>query len=147
MSANSRFAVAVHSLVALAYVGGPMTSGQLAENTVNTNPVVLRRILARLVRAGIVEGQSGKSGGFSLGRDPRSIDLSEVYAAVEDGGVFGVHANAVVPSCPVSRAIRPALREVFRSAESALRESLAGVSLADLVRKVRTAEKKAAGRR
>jgi Rrf2 family protein len=147
MSANSRFAVAVHALVALAYVGGPATSEQLASNTVNTNPVVLRRILARLVKAGILEAQAGKTGGFRLAREPRSIDLASVWSAVEEGGVFGIHENAAVQSCPVSCGIKPLLSEVLDDAESALRQSLSGRKLSELLGRIQGSDRKKAARR
>lgn len=147
MSTNSRFAVAVHALVALAYMGAPATSEQLASNTVNTNAVVLRRILARLVKAGILEAQAGKTGGFRLAREPRSIDLGAVWLAVEDGGVFGIHENAAVPSCPVSCAIKPILTDVFSSAETALQRSLSGTKLSDLLGRVTGPAKKGIRRR
>ncbi|MFA6954653.1 MAG: Rrf2 family transcriptional regulator [Thermoanaerobaculia bacterium] len=147
MSTNSRFAVAVHSLVALAYMGGSATSEQLACNTVNTNPVVLRRILARLVRAGILEAQAGKSGGFRLAREPRSIDLASVWMAVEDGGVFGIHENAAVPSCPVSSGIKPLLSEVLEEAETALQKSLSGRKLSELLGRIQANERSKVRRR
>jgi len=147
MSTNSRFAVAVHTLVALAYIGGPATSEQLAGNTVNTNPVVLRRILARLVKAGILEAQAGKTGGFRLAREPRSIDLASVWLAVEDGGVFGIHENAAMPSCPVSCGIKPLLAEVLEDAETALQKSLSGRKLSDLLGRIQGSEKTRARRR
>src|SRR5438876_1217231 len=50
MSDSSRFAVAVHALTLLASEDRPLTSEHIA-GSVNTNPVVIRRVLAALVAA------------------------------------------------------------------------------------------------
>ena len=140
MAANTRFAVALHALTALAWLGEERTSEELARGTVNTNPVVLRRILARLVKAGILEAQPGNRGGFRLARAPRTIDLAGVYRAVEgEEGLLGIHANPEVKTCPVSCAIRPVLDDLFREAEAALARSLAGKRLSDLVERIPSA--------
>jgi Rrf2 family protein len=137
MAANTRFAVALHALTALAWLGEARTSEELARGTVNTNPVVLRRILTRLVKAGMLEAHPGKKGGFRLARAPRTIDLAAVYRAVEgDEGLLGIHANPEVKSCPVSCAIRPVLDDVFREAEDALTRSLAGRRVSDVVGRI-----------
>jgi Rrf2 family protein len=140
MAGNTRFAVALHALAALAWLGEAQTSEQLARGTVNTNPVVLRRILARLVKAGILEAQPGKQGGFRLARAPRAIDLASVYRAVEgEEDLLAIHANPEVKSCPVSCAIKPVLDDVFREAEAALSRSLAGRRLSDVIDRIPSA--------
>jgi Rrf2 family protein len=136
MAANTRFAVALHLLAALGYAGEARSSEELGAGTVGTHPVVLRRILSRLVKAGLVEAQAGRSGGFRLSRPPAAIDLAAVYRAVEDDGLFAVHENAVVKSCPVSVAIRPVLTGVFDGAESAVKRYLAGKRLSDLLDRI-----------
>jgi Rrf2 family protein len=136
MAGNTRFAMALHALAALAWMGGARTSAELARS-VNTNPVVLRRILARLVKAGVLEAQPGKRGGFRLARSPRAIDLATVYRAVEeDDALLAVHTNPAVKSCAVSCAIKPVLDDVFRDAEAALARSLAGRRLSDVLDRI-----------
>jgi DNA-binding IclR family transcriptional regulator len=54
MSTNSRFAVAVHVLSLMAWSDEePLKSEQVAES-VNTHPVVIRRMLVDLAQAGLV---------------------------------------------------------------------------------------------
>src|SRR5947209_16981319 len=99
MVASSRFAVALHVLVALAHGSeSGATSEQLA-TSVSTNPVVVRRILGALVRAGLVSGQGGRSGGYRLARDPSRIRLSDVHRAVEPQGVLALHENPENKAC------------------------------------------------
>jgi DNA-binding IscR family transcriptional regulator len=50
MSTNSRFAVAVHVMTLMAWSGEePLKSDQVADS-VNTNPVVIRRMLSILLK-------------------------------------------------------------------------------------------------
>jgi DNA-binding IscR family transcriptional regulator len=88
MSTNSRFAVAVHVLSLMAWSGEePLKSEQVAES-VNTNPVVIRRMLLDLAQAGLVVSQTGSMGGSRLATDPAKTTLLDVYQALECGGVF-----------------------------------------------------------
>ena len=66
MSTSSRFSVAVHILTLMARADDePMKSDQMA-GSVNTNPVVFRRILCELARAELITSQTGASGGSSV---------------------------------------------------------------------------------
>lgn len=136
MSSNSRFTVALHVLawMALAARNSPdlVTSEQIARS-VNTNPVVIRRLLGGLREAGIVVAQRGAGAGWRLGRDPESITLAEVYDAVERDSLFGLHHSAPNRACPVGRGIQPALRRVYGSAASAIKAELAAVTIEALL--------------
>ena len=136
MAANSRFAVAVHILAALAYLGGTHTSAELARS-VRTNPVVVRRIMARLARAKLVTAQSGAAGGFTLARNARDITLLDVQRALDEGGLFAVHQNRREPGCPVSCHLKSVLSDVFQTAEDAAGSELAKVRLSNVLDRIR----------
>ena len=110
MPESLRFAVAIHVLVLLAAVEEPATSAFIA-GSVRTNPVVIRRILGRLKRAGLVAGRSGPRGGFRLARPPRRISLAEVYVAVEQGGA-GPRTHRPNPRCPVAKHVTGVIASV-----------------------------------
>src|SRR5262245_49182028 len=137
MAANSRLTIAVHALTWLALAqrrGYPrLTSDQVAAS-VNTNPVILRRSLGDLRRAGLVEVRPGPAAGWSLARAPAQITLMDVYEAVEERPVFGLHHNEPNLECPVGRGIRPALGHVYAGVERAMRDELARTSIADVLR-------------
>jgi Rrf2 family protein len=136
MAVSVRFAVAVHVLVLLALERAGRTSAFIA-GSVNTNPVVVRRILGRLRRAGLVAGRTGAGGGFTLLKAPGRLSLAEVYRAVEGQAVIARHA-APNPACPVGRNIGGVLDRVSRRAERAMLESLAGLTLVSVVSQVKT---------
>ena len=78
----TRFAVALHVLLLLGcgQRRGPATSQAIAES-VNTNPVVVRRITGHLARAGLVRVRRGP-GGAVLTRPPEQITLADVWKAM-----------------------------------------------------------------
>src|SRR5262245_13430968 len=137
MAANSRLTIAVHALawMALAQQRGLdlLTSDQVAAS-VNTNPVIIRRSLGDLCRASLVDVRHGAGAGWSLARAPENITLLDVYEAVEHEPLFGMHRTEPNMECPVGRGIRPALGNVYRGVEQALRCELRRTSIADVLR-------------
>ena len=137
MAANSRMTIAVHALawMALAQRQGRavLTSEQVAAS-VNTNPVIIRRSLGDLGRAGLVHVRHGAGAGWSLARPPEEITLLDVYEAVGPEPPFGMHHTEPNLECPVGKGIRPALSQVYGGIEQAMRHELALVSVADVLR-------------
>ena len=133
MQISSRFSVAVHVLTLLAVTpaGELLTSDRMA-GSVNTNPVVIRRILGQLKKAGLVEVRAA-AGGTYLRRASADITLLDVYRAVEvvEGNLFSMH-DKPNPKCPVGRNIQAALDDTLRRAQAALEQELAGVSVAQV---------------
>ena len=71
---TSEFAVAVHALVFLNHKGDTQSSEAVAEN-VCTNPARVRKVMARLKRAGLVQTKEGLDGGYHFIKDPARVDL------------------------------------------------------------------------
>jgi len=137
MTASSRTTIAIHILTLLAFCGPePLTSGFIA-GSVNTNPVVIRRLLARLREAGLVGSQGGPGGGWQLLRAPGKVTLRDIHLAVEGTPPFALHSADPNPRCPVGRNIQAALEGVYASAQAALEADLARTTLAHLVKTVK----------
>lgn len=136
MSISSRFAVAVHILALLALENRPLTSKYISFS-VNTNPVVIRRILGILGKAGLVETQRGVEGGSILAQAPETINLLEVFQLVEQGELFALHPNEPSHLCPCGRNIQPVLTKVFDRAESAMEAVLAETTIANVVQDIK----------
>jgi Rrf2 family protein len=133
---NSRFAIAVHTLTFLALAGDEPTTSEYIAGSVNTNPVVVRRILSTLRQAGLVTAQPGIGGGSSLARPAAEITLADVYRATEERDLFALHPRSPNPNCACGGNIQPVLRAVFGAAESAVEDVLSGITVAQMVDEV-----------
>lgn len=104
--------------------------------SVNTNPVIIRRLLLALQAADLVETRKGPGLGSRLSRPPAQINLAEVFRAVECDESFAMPRRSPNDACPVGQCIRGALEEVFASARAALERDLARTTLASVLRRV-----------
>jgi DNA-binding IscR family transcriptional regulator len=141
MNTSSRFVVAVHILVAMTLAQALrkldcLTSDFLGAS-VNTNPVVIRRIISRLRKAGLVDSQPGAGGGSMLARDPEHLTLQEVYEAVEAGDLFHLHYSEPNPYCPIGANIQTALKGTLEAAETSMLQSLAQTTVASIAEKLK----------
>ena len=134
---NSRFAVAIHVLALLSIEKSdqPTTSEYLAYSA-STNPVVIRRLLIDLRKAGLVTAQPGAGGGVSLACCPDQVTLLDVYHAVEKAKLFSQGLRRPNPDCICGRNIQPVLAETFSKAEKALELSLSETTLAQFARQI-----------
>jgi len=139
MSANSRFSVAVHVMTALAYNDGESIASPRLATSVGTNPVVIRRLLLRLEKAGLVETRVGKGGGARLARRPGAVTLLDIFRAVEGGSPFALPDKPENKACAVSCAMKKMLSSVLAETDRAISRSLEKVRLSDLVRGIATA--------
>ncbi len=133
---SSRFAVAVHVLTLMASNDEePLKSDQVA-TSVNTNPVVIRRMLCELAQAGLVLSQTGSQGGSRLARNPSEITLLDIYGVVERGDVFSLHKQPPNQQCPVGVNIERVLGEVLEEVNSAVETVLAKITIKDVARRL-----------
>jgi Rrf2 family protein len=139
MPTNTRFAVAVHVLTLLAMNREALTSDYIA-GSVQTNAVVVRRILGALRSAGIVSAVTGPGGGFLLATDARHLTLRQVYEAVEERPAIAIHSDTN-PLCPVGRNIEALLERVSEKAEEAMLTKLAETTIARISSQVDRCEK------
>ena len=132
MTGNSRFAVSVHILAYLTYRRGAAVPSAEIASSVDTNPVVIRRLLAALIKAKLVTAQKGATGGFSLAIAPEKISMRDVYDAVEPEADRGMRSFAPNHKCPVGAKIEAILTATFAKARAAMEVELARTSLADI---------------
>ena len=137
---SSRFAVAVHimTLAQIAcgeHAGELVTSEQMA-GSVNTNPVVIRRIMGSLREAGLVVSQPGPGGGWRLARSPEGITLLDIYRAVEREPRLAFPARPPSDHCPIGSNMQRVLERHFHDAELAMGATLGQVTMADIFTEV-----------
>jgi Rrf2 family protein len=139
---SSRFTVAVHILALLAHEDGRALTSDYIAGSVNTNPVVIRRVLGLLARAGLVASVEGKGGGTTLQRRASKISLAEVFRAVEAADLFALPPNAPNPLCPVGRSVQQVLSGQLELFEAALEKSMSKVSIADVLAGIQTVNRR-----
>lgn len=138
MPANSRFAIAVHILTLMARAEGtPLKSDEVA-CSVNTNPVVIRRILCALSKAGLVVSQTGAAGGSRLSLKPAEITLLEVYRAVDAVGIFALHTQPPNAKCPIGMNIEGALGLILEEVEQGVERVLEKITIEKVLKSVAT---------
>ena len=124
--------MAVHVLSMLAGAKDENHKSEYIAKSVNTNPVVIRRLLSDLNQAKLVISQTGANGGSRLARCPNEINLAEVYRAVNCGEVFSLHAKEPNKDCPVGRHIESVLCCLQKEIDKGIEEKLSRYSLQDI---------------
>lgn len=126
----------LHVLLHMAQQDGPVTSEVLAK-AMNTNPVVIRRIMAGLRDAGYVRSEKGHGGGWTLACDLSRVTLGDIYNALGCPSLLAIGNRTEAPGCLVEQAVNAALNKSFQDAEALLLSSLGNVTLAMLSADVR----------
>jgi Rrf2 family protein len=129
MAANSQFSMAVHVLSMLARSKDENVKSECLASSVNTNAVVIRRLLGQLNQAKLVVSQTGVNGGTRLARCPNEINLSEIYKAVNCGDVFALHAKSPSKDCPVGKNIEAVLCCLQKEIDRGIYEKLSRYTL------------------
>jgi DNA-binding IscR family transcriptional regulator len=131
---SSRFTVAIHILSVLAIQKDVLCTSEFIAGSVNTNPVVIRRIISMLKKAGLISVTSG-TGGSSINKPLKDITLLEIYKAVnvvEEGGLFQFNENPN-PDCPIGKNIQSILELVLLKAQDAMENILSSFTMNDLI--------------
>ena len=131
MKRDSRLSGVLHVLLHMAEQDGPVTSTLLAK-AMQTNPVVIRRIMAGLRDQGYVRSEKGHGGGWSLARDWRAISLNDIYDALGCPSLLAIGNRTEAPGCLVEKVVNAALDPAFHAAEALLLARLGEVTLATL---------------
>ena len=109
----------------------PVTSEVMAK-AMNTNPVVIRRIMAGLRDDGYVRAEKGHGGGWSLACDLTKVTLRDVYDALGKPALFAIGNRDENPDCLVEKAVNAALDKSLDDAEALLLERFGDITLAML---------------
>lgn len=131
MKRDSRLSGVLHALLHMAEQDGRMTSHQLAA-CLHTNPVVVRRTMAGLRKAGFVSSERGHGGGWRLARPLEAITLRQVHQAIGGPGLVPEAPETESPGCQVEISVNRALAGAYAEARALIEARLAEVTLADL---------------
>ncbi|MDH4981803.1 Rrf2 family transcriptional regulator [Hyphomicrobium sp. D-2] len=128
MRCDSRLSGVLHVLLHMAEHDGPSTSETLAR-AMETNPVVIRRVMAGLREAGYVRSEKGHGGGWSIVCDLSAVTLRDIYDALDQPSLLAIGNRSAEPECLVEQAVNRALGKVFDEAEALLLERFGAVTL------------------
>jgi len=134
LSISSRFAVGIHILALIELNKDGVSTSEFIANSVNTNPVVIRKIIGMLKQAQLVHVRPGIAGA-ELAKKISEITLLDVYKAVQvvsENELFSIH-DQPNPQCPVGRNIQEAIGPVLITAQSAMEKVLNHITIEDIV--------------
>ena len=134
MQISSRFTIALHIFTCVEIFKNDykITSDFLA-GSINTNPVIIRKILTQLKNAGLITVARG-TGGISPTRALKDISFYDVYQAiepVENGDLFNFHSSPN-PQCPVGKNIHRLLDDKLKTIQLAMENEMKKYTLDDL---------------
>ncbi len=138
MKISTRFSIAVHILTLIDYEKGTPVSSMMIAGSVNTNPVIIRRILGLLKEAGFVEVLRGPQGSI-LKKPVDDITLLDVFKAVnslENEELFDIH-DSPNPRCPIGANIQNSLELFMVKSQEAMELVLADVTLRDIINQMK----------
>lgn len=120
---STKMAVGVHILSVIALDEGKVLTSEQIADSIQTNPALVRRLMAQLKKAGLIETKT-KVGVIKLVRPLEQITLWDVFEAVEPKqDLFDIHHDTN-PSCPVGAHIEQALKQTRQSLNEDFKQSL-----------------------
>jgi FeS assembly SUF system regulator len=125
------YAVLVLSELVRPESGGSCAAPDLATRTSIPQPTV-SKVLKLLARGGLVVSERGKNGGYRLSRPADAITVADIVDAVE-GPIAVTECSTVVRGCCELEGRCPTETNWLRI-NDAIRQTLRGISLADMVR-------------
>lgn len=134
MQISSRFTIALHIFTCVEVFKDEyrITSDFLA-GSINTNPVIIRKILTKLKSAGLITVARG-TGGIEVTKPLKEITFYDVYVAIEpleDGELFNFHKNPN-PKCPVGKNIHKLLDSKLETIQKAMEDEMKKYTLEGL---------------
>ena len=134
MQISSRFTIALHIFACVDVFGEKQKiTSDFLSSSINVNPVVIRRILSQLKKAGLIQVCRG-TGGIEITKEQSGITFYDVYKAVDSvdkGELFHFH-EAPDPNCPVGRNIHAVLDDKLSAIQQAMEDRLKQYTLQDL---------------
>ena len=134
MQISSRFTIALHIFTCVeTFKDDCKVTSDFLASSINTNPVIIRKILSQLKNAGLITVARG-TGGITPTRPITEITFYDIYQAiepVENGDLFHFH-EAPNPDCPVGRNIHSLLDDKLKAIQDAMEVEMKKYTVADL---------------
>ena len=129
---DSSFNLAVHALVFLNHSGHSLSSEALAEN-ICTNPTRVRRMMAGLKKANLVETREGLDGGYRFCADPATLSLRQVAEAVNARFVdCAWRSGDIDRECAICSGMAGVMDALYRQMNEECAAYLSHITIADI---------------
>ena len=133
---NSDFCVAVHALVFLNHKASTLSSETLAQN-ICTHPARVRRVMARLKKAGLVHTKEGADGGYQFLLSPDGVTLRQVADALDLSFVSASwHSGDADKKCLVASGMGGIMDDIFARLDARCRETLGEITIGHIDRRI-----------
>lgn len=133
MKISTRFSDSIHLLAFINIYSGkiPLSSENIA-GSIETSPVMVRRLMSELKKAGLIETTHGMPDP-KLAKPADQISLLDIYLTVEkDKPLFEID-HKTNPQCIVGGNIQETLSEYYNQAEVAAKAKLNNTKLSDVI--------------
>ena len=133
---NSEFCVAVHALVFLSHKQASLSSETLAKN-ICTHPARVRRVMAKLKRAGLVHTKEGVDGGYQFVLSPREVTLAQICEAVGNRLVSSSwRSGDLDKKCLISSGMGEVMDGIYDQLNNACMQQLQMLTIQDIDQKI-----------
>ena len=133
---TSDYCVAVHALVYLNHKAKVLSSEELAEN-ICTNPARVRKVMAKLKKAGLVDTKEGAVGGYQSARAPETVTQCEIAEALGERFVCSSwHSGGKDLPCLVASGMAGVMDALYQELDTLCRQRLSHITLADVAHKI-----------
>lgn len=134
MKYSHKLSDAVHILAFIAIFDNHPTSAAIA-GSIESNPSLVRRLMAQLVKAGLLTTHPGVAGA-ELAKPAVAISLLDVYQAIDDSQQL-LHVDPKTNmACPVGANIQDTLDGVYARVQQAAEAEMAAITLATIVQDI-----------
>lgn len=141
---TSEFAVAIHVLVYLDKKGRTLSSEAIAEN-VCTNPARIRKVMAKLKKANLIDTREGVNGGYHMVQSQdvslsaNEITLGQICWAIGTEPVkVSWHSGAVDRKCQIASGMTGAMEEIYADLNRVCMERLNQITVSDVEKRIKS---------
>lgn len=133
---NGEFCVAVHALVYLNHKACSLSSEELAGN-VCTNAARVRKVMAKLKKAGLIITKEGIDGGYLFCLDPQKVTLRQIGDALDIRFVSSSWRSGDSDmECLIASGMADIMDNIFANLDAQCRERLQSITILDIDRQI-----------
>lgn len=120
-------------MLLLTHMRDEYISSEFIAKSININPVLVRKEISKLNKAGLLESKEGSAGGSRLAIDPEKLTLDKIYNAVktEDDHLFGLVKKQPHAGCPIGSRINCQLEQLYQDIDGVVLDKLRSITLAE----------------